>query len=129
MPTRQDAIDRSNANDLPAMLRGLWDATNSLGFGALLAALRPRNRTLGSLTSGTTHVHDQASIIYNVESPVGTNLLMVSGGTAGAGEVSVDYDADTGVPTLEFNGAVTTYTVAESGALPQNIAAQMAAEL
>lgn len=128
MPTRQDELDRANANSLPAQLRGLWDGTNSLGFGAILAALRPRNRTR-TVASSTTQVHDQASIIYNVESPVGTNLLMVSGGTAGAGEVSVDYDADTGVPTLEFNGAVTTYTVAESGALPQNIATQMAEEL
>lgn len=127
MPTIRDALNRANANDVPARLRQLWDETNSVGFGDMLAALRPRNRTLSGLTSGTTHVHDQASIIFNVETPVGTNLLMISGGTPGAGEVSVDYDAATGVPTLEFNGAVTTYTVAESGPLPQNIAAQMAA--
>jgi len=127
MPTRQDALDRANPNDLPSQLSALQDKTNSLGLGAMLGALRPRNRTRGSLASSATQVHDQASIIYAVQTPVGTPLSQISGGSPGAGEVSVDYDATTGVPTLVFSGAVTTYTVHESGPLPQNLVTQLAA--
>jgi hypothetical protein len=42
--------------------------------------------------------------------------------------VSVDYDATTGVPTLTFNGAVTTYTVMEIGPLPHSAGAILDAE-
>jgi len=131
--TTQDRIDKCNIQTLPQDLQKLRDVAataagvrTTLGFGAMLAAMRPRNRTRSGLSSNATQVHDEAAIIYAVQTPVGTPLAMISGGSPGAGEVSVDYDATTGVPTLIFNGAVTTYTVHSSGPLPQSIAAVMA---
>ena len=142
MPTRQDALDRANANDLPAQLRALNDPSatvenstsdggtaGSLGFGAMLAAMRPRNRARTGLTSQVAHVHDIAAVIYNVEDVAGTNLSMISGAAPGAGECRVEYDAATGVPTLTFNGALTAYIVMESGPLPQTLAANISANL
>lgn len=127
--TVQDKLDLANPNDLPAYLRKIYDKTEALGFGAMLAAMRPRNRSFTGLTSSATQVHDVASLIVNVESTQGTNLSIITGGSPGAGEVSVDYDDDTGVPTLTFNAAVTTYYTIELGALPQTLAATMAEEI
>lgn len=127
--TVQDKLDLANPNDTEAFLRKLYDKTKALGFGAMLAALRPRNRTLDSLTSADTHTHDECAMIFSVESPQGTPLAIISGGSPGAGEVSVDYDATTGVPVLEFNAAVTEYHISCSGPLPQTLAATMAEEI
>lgn len=127
--TVQDKLDLANPNDTNAFLRKLYDTTEGLGFGAMLAALRPRNRSRTSLTSSATQVHDVAALIVNVESTQGTNLSIITGGSPGAGEVSVDYDATTGVPTLTFNAAVTAYYTIELGALPQTLAATMAEEI
>lgn len=127
--TVQDKLDLANINDLASYLRKLNDSTNSLGFGALLAAMRPRNRSRTSLTSSATQVHDVAALIVNVESTQGTNLSIITGGSPGAGEVSVDYDADTGVPTLTFNAAVTAYYTIELGPVPQTLAEVMAEEI
>jgi len=124
--TIETKLDKCNPNDVLAFMRKLNDPTTGVGFGGMLAAMRPRNRTR-TVASSTTQIHDVAAVIYSVESPVGTPLAIVSGGTAGAGECSVDYDAVTGVPTLEFAGAVTTYTVSSGGPLPQTLAANMAA--
>lgn len=144
--TRKDKLDLGNANDLPIFLAGLRDpnattfanaadadpATDvaTQGFGSMMRALGKPNpaRTRSGLTSGTSHVHDVASHILSVETPVGTPLAIISGGTPGAGEVSVDEDPVTGVPTLEFNGAVTTYTVREIGPLPQAVGTYLDAE-
>jgi hypothetical protein len=128
--TVQSTLDLANQNNLPAFLRKLWDPTNLLGFGAIIAALRPRNRTLSGLTSSATQVHDQACMIWSVQATAGTGLIMVSGAAAGAGEVRVEYSDTTGVPTFTFgDGAVTGYTVMCSGPLPQNLAAAMATEV
>lgn len=127
--TVQNILDLANQNNIAAFLRKLWDPTNSLGFGAMLAALRPRNRSRTSLTSSATQVHDVAALIVNVESTQGTNLSIITGGSPGAGEVSVDYNATTGVPTLTFNAAVTAYYTIEMGPLPQNLAEIMAEEV
>ena len=122
-------LDIANPNDLPANLHRLRDETNDLGFGSILAAARPRNRSRTGLASSATQVHDVASAIYSVESPQGTPLAIISGGSPGAGEVSVDYNGVTGVPTLIFAGAVTVYHTSEGGALPQTLAATMATDL
>lgn len=137
--TIRDLLDKANPNDLPANLHRLLDenattfanaadadpATDQAtqGFGSMMRALGKPNpaRTRASLTSQATHVHDVASHILSVESPVGTPLAIVSGGAAGAGQVAVDEDPVTGVPTLVFNAAVTTYTVREIGPLPQAV--------
>lgn len=126
--TVQDKLDLANPNDVEAFLRKLYDKTEGLGFGAMLAALRPRNRSF-TVTSNATQVHDVASLIVNVESTQGTNLSIITGGSPGAGEVSVDYDATTGVPTLTFNAAVTTYYTIELGPLPQTLSTVMATEI
>lgn len=123
--TIQTKLDRANPNDLPGRLRQLYDATNSLGFGALLAAMRPRNRSRTGLTSAAAQTHDVAAAIYSVESPQGTPLSIVTN-APGAGEVQIAYSATTGVPTLTFNAAVTEYHTTEGGPLPQNLAGQMA---
>lgn len=127
--TVQDKLDLANINDLASYLRKLNDSTNSLGFGALLAAMRPRNRSRTGLTSNATQEHDVAALIVNVENVQGTNLSIVTGAAPGAGEVRVEYDADTGVPTLTFNGAVTEYYTIELGPVPQTLAEVMAEEI
>lgn len=134
MPTTvKDKIDYCNPAEVLQYLSMLRDTAarqagtiTPLGLGAILAALRPRNRTRTGLASSATQVHDEACIIYAVQGALGTPLAQISGGSPGAGEVSVDYNATTGVPTLIFNVALTEYTVHCSGALPQNIATVMA---
>lgn len=144
--SRKDKLDLANANDLPVMLASLRDANATTfanaadaapatdratqGFGSMMRALGKPNpaRTRSGLTSGTEHTHDVASHILSVESPVGTPLAIISGGSPGAGEVSVDEDPTTGVPTLEFAAAVTTYTVREIGPLPQAVGTVLDAE-
>ena len=144
--TRKDKLDKGNANNLPSMVAALRDpnattfapaadanaATDQAtqGFGSMMRALGKPSpaRTRTGLTSGVSHAHDVSSHILSVESPVGTPLAIISGGTPGAGEVSVDEDATTGVPTLEFAGAVTTYTVRELGPLPQAVGTVMDVE-
>ncbi len=130
MPTTvQQKLDLANPNDLPSLLQRLRDTTNSLGFGALIAALRPRNTARSGLTSSATQVHDKASMIFAVQDAAGTNLAMISGAAPGAGEVRVEYDATTGVPTFTFAGALTAYIVHESGPLPQTLSTVMATQL
>lgn len=141
--TVQDRLDKANPNDLAANLQRLRDPnasevindadapgpTATKGFGAIVAALtRPRIRTRATLTSQAAHVHDIACVVYSVESPAGTPLAIVSDGSPAAGQVNLEYDANTGIPTLTFAAAVTTYTIHESGPLPQNVAAVMASE-
>ncbi len=145
MESVKDLLDKGSANDLPANLSRLRDdaATTfsnaadadpaadvaTQGFGAMMRALGKPNpaRTRATLTSQVAHLHDVAAHILNVESPVGTNLAMVSN-APGAGEVQVAYDAVTGVPTLTFVGVVTTYTVMEIGPLPHATGAVVDAE-
>lgn len=129
MATREVILNQANPNNLPAQLAALKDTTNSLGLGSLLAALRPRNRSRTGLSSSATQVHDVAALILSVESTQGTPLAIITGGSPGAGEVDIAYNATTGVPTFIFNGAVTTVFTTESGPLPQNLAATMAVEL
>ena len=143
--TRKDKLDKGNANDLPAMLASMRDTAATTfapaadadaatdvatqGFGSMMRALGKPNpaRTRSGLTSQAAHPHDVAAHIMNVESPAGTNLDMVSAAPA-AGEVQVAYDATTGVPTLTFNAAVTTYVVMEIGPLPQAVGTALDAE-
>ena len=124
MPTPKDQLNRANPTDLPANLSRLLD-TNGLGFGDMLAAMRPRFRIRTGLSSSATQVHDAAELLVSVEAVAGTPLAIITGGTPGAGEVSVDYDAVTGVPTIEFAGAVTTYRTTGMGALPQALDAAL----
>lgn len=142
MPTVKDALDRANPNDLPNQLARLRDknATGenliadadavadraTQGLGALLASLRPRTRTRTGLTSLAAHVHDVASTLTAVQAVAGTPLAIISGAAPGAGEVRIEYDAVTGVPTITFAAATTTYLTHETGPLPQNLAAVMA---
>ena len=130
MPTVKDSLNRANPNNLPADVSRIAKAAGeSLGFGDMLDAMRPRNRSRTGLTSSATQVHDVASQIMSVESPQGTPLAIISGGSPGAGEVSVDYNATTAVPTFTFAGAVTEYHTTEGGPLPQTLAATLAENL
>ena len=126
--TVKDALNVANPADLPARLYQLYDRSNNVGFGDMLDALRPRApRQRTSLASNATQVHDVASWLVDVFVTAGTPLVKVYGAAAGAGEVRVEYDATTGVPTLTFgDGAVTDYWVVEMGPMPQGIAAAMA---
>lgn len=129
--TVQEALDLANPTDLPARLRQLFDSNEELGFGALLGALRmrpPRART--GLTNQASHVHDEAPAgIYAVYVTAGTPLAIIAGAAPGAGEVRMEIDADTGVPTFTFAAATTEYTVISGGPLPQNLAARLALEV
>lgn len=124
MASVQDTLDKAQPHSLPDMLRKLG------GFGAMLAGMRPRSTARTGLTSQATHVHPYAAAILSVDNGSGGPLAIVTGSAAGAGEVRVDYDATTGVPTLTFgDGATTAYSVTEvCVGVPQTLAATMAAD-
>ena len=104
--TIQDQLNIANPNDLPSRFQ-------QVKIGDVLAGLTPSKNERTSLTSGTAQEHDKAATILAV-STGGAGLTMVPDGVApAAGEVAVAYDADTGVPTLTFNSAVTAYTTQE----------------
>jgi hypothetical protein len=88
------------------------DMFRKIGLGGLLEGLRARKAAFTGLASSDTQVHPYAATILSVENVEGTPLAMVTGGSADASEVSVEYDAD-GVPTFVFAAAVTAYTVNE----------------
>lgn len=127
--TVKDALNRANPNDLAANLRRLWSDTNSTGFGDLLDGFRPRLVARTGLTSAAAHVHNSAALIASVNSTAGTPLAIVHGDPPDAGEVRIEYDATTGVPTLTFAAAVTAYTVSQIGPFPQNLSAALATEI
>lgn len=129
--TVQEALDLANPTDVPARLRQLYDGTNSLGFGAMLGALRMRPaRQRTSLTNQAEHVHDEAPCgVYSVFITAGTPLSIIQGAAPGAGEVQMEIDADTGVPTFTFAAATTSYWIISGGPLPQNTAARLALEV
>jgi hypothetical protein len=129
--TVQQALDLANPNDLPARLAQLYDANEDLGLGALLGALRIRPaRQRTSLTNQVSHVHDEApASIHMVFVTAGTPLAMIQGAAPDAGEVRVEIDADTGVPTFTFAAATTSYWIVSGGPLPQTLAAALAREV
>lgn len=114
--TVQELLNRANITDFAAYAK-------LISLGDIIAGLIPAARTR-TVTSGATQIHDVAASLTNVESPVGTNLSMITAGSPGAGEVSVDYDTE-GIPTLIFAAAVTTYTVTEQ-TLPAGLATALA---
>lgn len=128
--TVQDKLDLANPNDTEAFLRKLYDKTEGLGFGAMLNALRMRPaRERTGLTSAAEQVHDEAAVIYAVYITAGTPLSIIAGAAPGAGEVRMEVDEDTGVPTFTFAGATTSYFVISGGPLPQTTAEIMAEEI
>lgn len=126
--TVKDALNIANPVDLPARLYQLWDPTNELGFGDMLDAFGSRVYTRSGLSSAASHIHDQApAFIEQVYVTAGTPLIMVNGAAAGAGEVRVEYNTTTRVPTFTFgDGAVTGYTVVGGGPIPQGLVTAMA---
>jgi hypothetical protein len=124
--TVKQALNIANPVDLPARLYQLYDATNELGFGDIVDAMRPRGPRTRTVTSSATQIHDVAAWIVDVYITAGTPLAKVYGAAPGAGEVQITYSATTGVPTFVFAGATTEYSVVEMGPLPQTIAATMA---
>lgn len=129
--TVQDALNLANPNDMPARMRQLYDADNDLGLGALLGALRIRPaRQRTGLTNQVSHVHDEApASIVAVFVTAGTPLAIVQGSAPDAGEVRVEFDTDTGVPTFTFAAATTAYWIISGGPLPQNLKARLAQEV
>jgi hypothetical protein len=124
-------LNRANPNHMPAnlgRLRGVNATDDSTGFGTMLAAMTlrpPRERT--GLANQVEHVHDEAPLgLYAVFVVAGTPLAIVSGAAPGAGEVRVEVDAATGIPTFTFAAATTSYFVLSGGPLPQDIQAVMA---
>lgn len=115
--TVQELVNRANITDFAAYAK-------KLNLGDIIAGLVPKPRTLSGLASNATQVHDVAAALLFVQTPVGTNLAQITAGSPGAGEVSVDYDAE-GIPTLIFAAAVTTYTVVEQ-TLPANLTTELA---
>lgn len=130
--SRRERINAANPGDLSAQLRQLSeraaDGTFYRGLGDILGAGRmrpPRERT--GLDNVVEHVHDQAPAgVYAVYVTPGTPLAIVSGVAPGAGQVRMEIDADTGVPTFTFAAATTSYWIVSGGELPQNLAARLA---
>lgn len=129
--TVKDKLNLANPNNLDAFLHKLYQASTGYGFGDILDAARPRPpRTRSSLTSSASQVHDVASTIVDIYVTAGTPLIKVYGAAAGAGEVRVEYNATTGIPTFTFgDGAVTEYSVVEIGPFPSNLDTTMTTEL
>lgn len=113
MPTHQQILTSgASANDLGVALGNLQESDTSYGFGDLIAEFAPRWKLRENLTSQTAHVEERPGLIRAVLNGAGnTELTVKHVGAAGAGEVVITYDATTGVPTLTFNAAVTTYRV------------------
>lgn len=128
--TVKTQLNQGQQHTLPDNLRRLHKTDGTYGFGDMVDALRPRPpRVRSSLTNQASHVHDVACWVVDVYVTAGTPLAKVYGAAPDAGEVRIEYDATTGVPTFTFNAATTTYAVVEMGPLPTTIAAVMATEV
>lgn len=129
--TVQQKLDQANPNDLPARLGQLYDETEDLGVGAMLGALRMRPaRQRSSLANQVSHEHDEAPCgVYAVFVTAGTPLAIIQGAAPDAGEVRMEIDTDTGVPTFTFAAATTSYWIISGGPLPQNTKARLAQEV
>lgn len=127
--TNRDAINNAGVNELPQRLGDLLQTSTDLGFADLLNAFGLREaREITGLTSGTEHEHDEApAFITAVYITPGTPLAIISGAAPGAGEVRIEVDPDTRIPTFTFNGATTSYWILGGGPIPTNLTAKMAA--
>jgi hypothetical protein len=126
--TNRDAINQAGVNELPQRLGDLYQVGTDLGFADLLNAMGLREaRERTGLTNQVSHVHDEApAFITAVYVTAGTPLDIISGAAPGAGEVLIEVDADTRVPTFTFNAATTSYFVLGGGPIPTNLTAKMA---
>lgn len=108
MTTVQTALDRANPNELATALQAFQLGT------VLRSTFLPVLTARTGIASSATQVHTVAGPILAVSDDAGTTALTVVTGTAGAGEVTVTYNATTGVATLVFgSGAVTGYQVTQ----------------
>jgi len=126
--TNRQAINAAGSNDIVSRMADLYQSTTDRGFADLLNAhgLRPARERTG-LANQVAHVHDEApSFILAVYVAPGTPLAIVSGAAPAAGQVRVEVDADTRVPTFTFAAATTSYWVLGGGPIPQNLTANMA---
>lgn len=113
MSSVKEALDIANPNNVADNLRAVT-------LGTLIEGLIPRTEARTGLASSATQVESEAGPIHAVESPAGTNLVIVgSGVTPAAGQVAIAYNAQ-GIATLTFNAAVTAYTVVKQ-VLPANL--------
>ena len=133
--TVKTILNLCNPNNAWSHLRRLQtrtaDSAVDIGFGTMLASMstRPARERTG-LTSQVAHVHDEAPFgLTAVYVTAGTPLAIVSGAAPGAGEVRVEIDAVTAVPTFTFNAVTTSYFIISGGPLPQNLAAVMAEKI
>ncbi len=120
MSTVQQVLDKAPPHAMADMLR-------KISFGELLAGLRPRLVARADLASSATQIHSVPGAILQVTDAAGTTAVTIVTGTAGAGEVTVTYDAN-GLATLVFGtGAVTAYNVLQL-AIPAGLVAALAAD-
>lgn len=118
--TNQDALNLSNANNLPDLMR-------QLPWGDMLAGMVPRRIARTGLSSSATHIEPDAGMISIVSIADNAALIMIEAGTAGAGEVKVTYSS-AGVATLVFgDGAQTAYRVVKT-VLPDGLVDFLAAD-
>lgn len=125
MSTVQEQLDACQLQTLADMLR-------KLQFGTLVSGMVPRRIARTGLASGATHVEPEAGAILVCSIADDAALTMIEAGTAGAGEVLVEYDAE-GVATLTFgDGAQTAYRVVKmvlpSGSAGSGLASELAAD-
>lgn len=125
--SNQKLIDNADPNTAPNALAQLRD-TDGNGHGFFLRSFVPGLLERSGLASLATHIETSPGTIFAVTDTAGTaKLTLIIGGTAGAGEVLVVYDAG-GVPTLTFgDGAVTGYKVLKQE-LPLDWALALAAD-
>lgn len=92
------------------------DGVATAGFGSFLRELAPAIKVRTGLASLAAHKEVLPGLIIGVTNAAGSaKLALIYGGTAGAGEVLVQYNVsgtEPGIPTLTFgDGANTGYQV------------------
>ncbi len=104
--SNKDALNRSNINTLPQLLRGVK-------IGDIIGGLVPTTTTRTGLTTNTVHVHTVPGTILSVSVGAAGQLIVGPGATLGAGEVSIAYDSD-GLATLTFFATTTLYATQQN---------------
>lgn len=123
--TVQDQLDEASASGITDVALAMLRDADGNGFGYILAGLIPRTYSRTGLDSSATHIEPEAGAILAITDSAGTTGLVMTTGTAGAGEVKVTYDSE-GVATLVFgDGANTAYNVIKQ-VLPAGLATALA---
>lgn len=109
--TRLQKLNDTGLTDIAETLGHLED-DDGRGFGTILYSLgAPSPQVFTGLVSNASQTAPYPGHVLGI-STGGANKTLVYAGAAGAGQVLVVYNADTGIPTFTFgDGAVTAYSL------------------